>query len=71
MVRGPPGARLRPVRRGRFPFAEQRWADIENSYPRTQREDPDGWRDYLGELAEVTAGERDTTAAQEWPEYNQ
>ncbi len=50
---------------------EQRWADIEAAYERLQRDDPAGWQDYLGELAEVTAGEPDTTAAEEWPEYNQ
>ncbi|MGH3825321.1 MAG: hypothetical protein ACRDRA_21150 [Pseudonocardiaceae bacterium] len=50
--------------------AEQRWSEIESAYERLQREDPEGWRDYLGELAEVTADEPDTTAAEEWPEYN-
>jgi predicted transcriptional regulator len=52
---------------------EQRWSDIEAACERIQREDPDGWTEYLGELAEW---ERDTAttdaaAAQEWPEYNQ
>lgn len=50
--------------------AEQRWVKIEAAYQRLQREDPAGWSDYLGDLAEVTAGEPDTTAAQEWPELN-
>ncbi|MGH3696369.1 MAG: hypothetical protein ACRDRX_20645 [Pseudonocardiaceae bacterium] len=50
--------------------AEQRWTDIECAYERLQRDDPEGWRDYLGELAEVTADEPDATAAQEWPEYS-
>lgn len=50
--------------------AEQRWADIEAAYERVQRTDPAGWRDYLDELAEVTAGEPDATAGEEWPEYN-
>ncbi|MPZ67234.1 MAG: hypothetical protein GEU83_17600 [Pseudonocardiaceae bacterium] len=49
----------------------QRWAEIEAAYERIQRSDPAGWQEYLGELAEVTAGEPDTTAAEEWPEYNQ
>lgn len=50
--------------------AEQRWSEIEAAYQRMQRDDPAEWADYLGELAEVTAGEPDTAAAQEWPEYN-
>jgi hypothetical protein len=50
---------------------EQRWSEIEAAYQRIQRDDPDGWADYLGELAEVTAGEPDLAAEQEWPEYNQ
>ncbi|MDQ3887141.1 MAG: hypothetical protein M3308_09110 [Actinomycetota bacterium] len=51
---------------------EQRWSDIEAAYARMQREDPAGWADYLGELAEWEAGTTaaDTAAAQEWPEYN-
>ncbi len=51
---------------------EHRWSDIEAAYERMQREDPEGWAEYLGELAEweaSTAG-TDTAAAQEWPEYN-
>ncbi|HET9256927.1 MAG TPA: hypothetical protein VFO16_17265 [Pseudonocardiaceae bacterium] len=51
--------------------ADQRWAEIEAAYRRFQRDDPAGWQDYLDELAEVTAGEPDTAAAEEWPEYNQ
>ncbi|MGH3888717.1 MAG: hypothetical protein ACRDSZ_19525 [Pseudonocardiaceae bacterium] len=31
---------------------EQRWCDIEAAYQRMQREDPDGWAEYFGELAE-------------------
>lgn len=50
--------------------AAQRWAEIETAYERMQREDPDGWRDYLGELGEVAAREPDPAAAQEWPELN-
>ncbi|MGH3504818.1 MAG: hypothetical protein ACRDQA_28570 [Nocardioidaceae bacterium] len=51
--------------------AEQRWTEIEAAYERMQRTDPNGWQDYLEELAEVTAGEPDATAEEEWPEYNQ
>ncbi|MCA1675986.1 MAG: hypothetical protein LC799_28705 [Actinobacteria bacterium] len=50
--------------------AEQRWVEIEAAYERIRRDDPDGWHEYLGELAEVSAGEPDATAAEEWPEYN-
>ncbi|MFN2497358.1 MAG: hypothetical protein ABR608_15880 [Pseudonocardiaceae bacterium] len=52
--------------------AEQRWADIEGAYERMQREDPDGWAGYLGELAEWAAGTAgvDTASAEEWPEHN-
>ncbi len=52
---------------------EQRWVDIEAAYERMQREDPDGWAEYLGELAEWEASTvtTDTAAAQEWPQYNQ
>lgn len=50
--------------------AEQRWTEIETAYERIQRDDPAGWQDYLGELAEVTAGDSDAAAASEWPEYN-
>jgi hypothetical protein len=49
---------------------EQRWSEIEAAYDHMQRDDPAGWADHLGELAEVTASEPDTAAAQEWPEYN-
>lgn len=52
---------------------EQQWADIEGAYARLQREDPQGWRDYLDELAEWDAAgvEEDAQAAEEWPEYNE
>ncbi len=52
---------------------EQRWSDIEVAYERIQREDPDGWTEYLGELAEWELGTAttDSAVAQEWPEYNQ
>lgn len=51
---------------------EQRWSDIEAAYERMRREDPDGWAEYLGELTEWEAGTVaiDSTAAEEWPEYN-
>jgi hypothetical protein len=50
---------------------EQRWAEIESAYQRVQRDDPEGWQEYLGELAEWETGtEPDTTAAEEWPEHN-
>jgi len=50
---------------------EQRWTAIEVACEAMQRKDPAGWQDYLGELAELTAGEPDATAAaEEWPEYN-
>lgn len=37
--------------------AEQHWTEIEAAYERMQRENPAEWQEYLGELAEVTAGE--------------
>lgn len=51
---------------------EQRWSDIEAAYARMRREDPDGWAEYLGELAEWEAGTTvaDSAATEEWPEYN-
>lgn len=50
---------------------DQGWTEIENAYARLQREDPAGWQEYLGELAEWDAiGEPDESAAEEWPEYN-
>lgn len=49
---------------------EQRWSAIEAAYERAQREDPASWQDYLAELGQLTAGEPDATAAEEWPEYN-
>ena len=50
--------------------AEERSTAIETSYWRLQREDPAGWQEYLAELGELTAGEPDATAGEEWPEYN-
>lgn len=51
---------------------EQRWAEIEAAYERVQRDDPAGWAEYLGELAEWEAGTAsvDASATEEWPEYN-
>jgi predicted transcriptional regulator len=51
---------------------EQRWSDIEAAYQRMQHQDPDGWAEYLDELAEweVSTPITDTAATQEWPEYN-
>jgi predicted transcriptional regulator len=48
------------------------WSDVEAAYERLQRDDPAGWAGYLDELAEWEAGTAgaDTTAAEEWPEYN-
>lgn len=51
--------------------AEQRWLAIEASCGSLQRDDPSAWREYLVELGELSAGEPDTTAAEEWPEYNE
>jgi len=52
--------------------SEVRWAAIEESYARLQREDPAGWQEYLDELRvwETGTGEPDRSAALEWPEYN-
>ena len=49
---------------------EQHWSEVEAAHRRMQRDDPGGWDDYIAELAEVTAGEPDASAAEEWPEYN-
>ena len=52
--------------------AEQRWVEIDLAYERVRREDPDGWAEYLGELAawDSSAGASDAEAMEEWPEYN-
>jgi hypothetical protein len=50
--------------------AEQRWRDIEAAYARLQREDPDGWGEYLVELDETDIGADLGDAAAEWPEYD-
>jgi hypothetical protein len=50
--------------------AEQRLAAIETSHRRLQQEDPAGWLEYLAELGDLTAGEPDRSAGEEWPEYN-
>lgn len=49
---------------------EQRWSAIEAAYERMRDDDPESWEDYLAELGQLTAGEPDATAAEEWPEYN-
>lgn len=49
---------------------EQRWRATETAYKTMQRDDAAGWNSYLEELAELTTGEIDSTAAEEWPEYN-
>lgn len=51
---------------------EQRWSDIEAAYQRMQHQDPDGWIEYLDELAEWEASTAtlDSAAPHEWPEYN-
>ena len=51
--------------------AEHEWAEIEESYTRLRRENPAAWHEYLRELSDwELGGEPDTTAAEEWPEYN-
>lgn len=49
---------------------EQYWSEVESAHRGMQRDDPGAWSEYIAELAEVTAGEPDTSAAEEWPEYN-
>ncbi len=49
---------------------EQHWSEIEAAHRRLQYDDPPRWGDYITELAEVTACEPDTSAAEEWPEYD-
>lgn len=50
---------------------ERLWERIEAGYESFQRDDPNGWREYLAELAEWEAfGDPDPSAASEWPEYN-
>jgi len=51
--------------------AQHEWIEIEAAYERLQRDNPQGWAEYLAELAEwdtVTADPGDAVA--EWPEYN-
>jgi hypothetical protein len=52
---------------------EQRWTEIEAAYHRLRTQDPEGWREYLAELAEwdIAGAEPDPAAAEEWPDYNQ
>lgn len=51
---------------------EQEWAEIEAAYERLHREDPAGWQEYAEELAvwEAVGADVDSSAAEEWPEYN-
>jgi hypothetical protein len=43
---------------------------VEEGYARLQR-DPEEWADYMAELSSLDGlHEVDTTAAEEWPEYN-
>ena len=49
---------------------EQHWSEVEAAHRRMQRDDPGAWDDYIAELAKVTTGEPDASAAAEWPEYN-
>jgi len=52
--------------------AEQQWAEIEAAYERLQRDDPQGWAEYLAELGDVDRiGSDPGDPAVEWPEYNQ
>lgn len=52
--------------------AEQRWTEIESSYQHLRHDDPDGWREYVGEIGEWSAAtaDPDPAAAEEWPELN-
>ena len=50
---------------------QDEWSAIEAAYQRLQRDDPQGWSEYLAELAQwdaLSADPGDATA--EWPEYN-
>lgn len=51
---------------------EQRWVEVKGAYERLQREDPEGWQDYLAELAELDhlAGDGLADAREDWPEFN-
>ena len=50
---------------------DQRWAEIDAAYARLQ-DDPQQWAEYRAELDRWDAGgDADTTAAAEWPEYQQ
>ncbi|MGH8932906.1 MAG: hypothetical protein ACRDZO_20360 [Egibacteraceae bacterium] len=51
---------------------EQQWTEVRSAYERLQREDPQGWVEYLNELGKWDATSSDPgDAAAEWPEYNQ
>lgn len=51
---------------------DQRWTEIEAAYERLRTQDPDGWREYLAELAvwDTASSEPDPAAAEEWPDLN-
>ena len=50
---------------------EQRWAEISEAYARLQA-DPDQWAEYRAEVESWDAGgDVDTSAAAEWPEFQQ
>lgn len=47
------------------------WDIIEAAYERLQREDPEGWSQYVAELQAWDSVSSDLgNAAEEWPEYN-
>ena len=50
--------------------AEQRWTETEAALEALRVGDPPEWNAYVGELAELSVGDADATAAEEWPEYN-
>ncbi len=50
---------------------DQHWAEINAAYARLQA-NPEQWNDYRADLDDWdTAGDDDTSAAEEWPEYQQ
>lgn len=50
--------------------AEQRDREVREACARMQRDDPQGWQDYLHELTVVEFdAAADGSAADEWPEY--
>ena len=50
---------------------QQEWAEIELAYQRFEREDPEGWAEYLAELSQWDRASADPgDAVDEWPEYS-